>query len=195
MTLTFGAILQLARFTAQSPREGARAVMALNLPGEARWVALALVAIGAALLTSVSIALLPAEVRDLVGGDLPSPLVSAGLQMAALLLLVVTIHRVGRWRGGSGSFTDALLLVGWLQFILLCVQAMQLVTQLVMPLVSEIIGIAGIALFFWLLTNFVAELHGFRSLGRVFVGILMTMFALSFVLALVVMPFLSPQGV
>lgn len=195
MTLTFGSILQLARFTVQSPREGARAVLSLGLPNEARWVALVLMAIGAALLTSLSIALLPAELRDMLGDDLPSPLVSAALQMLALLLLTLTIHRVGRWRGGAGSFADALLLVGWLQFILLCVQALQLVTQLVMPLISEIIGIAGIALFFWLLTNFVAELHGFRSLGKVFAGILLTMVALSFVLALVVMPFISAQGV
>ncbi|WP_444666319.1 Yip1 family protein [Cereibacter changlensis] len=195
MELTFGSILQLARFTVQKPREGARAVLSLNLPNDARWSLLLLVAIGAALLTSVSIALLPAEMREMLGGGAQSPLVSAGLQSAALLLLVGVMTQIGRWRGGKGSFADALLLVGWLQFILLLVQAVQLASQLVAPFISEIIGIAGIALFFWLLTNFVAELHGFRSLGKVFAGILLTMFALSFVLALFLMPLMAAQGV
>jgi hypothetical protein len=36
----------------------------------------------------------------------------------------------------------------------------------------------------WLLTNFVAVIHGFRSLGQVFVMILVSLFVLAFVLSI-----------
>ena len=40
-------------------------------------------------------------------------------------------------------------------------------------------------MFLWLLTNFVAVLHGFRSLGMVFVMIVVSAFAVTFVLSIV----------
>ncbi|NCM97616.1 MAG: YIP1 family protein, partial [Rhodobacterales bacterium] len=74
-----------------------------------------------------------------------------------------------------GRFDEALILVVWLQFVLLGLQAVQLVAYAVAPLLADLIGLATVALFFWLLTNFVAELHGFKSLGLVFVGVLATL--------------------
>lgn len=191
MNLTLANLLQMARFTVQSPREGARMVMALNVPVEARWVALALMAVGSAMLTALSLALLPPEVMALAGPQLPRPLVSAGLQLCALVVAVHATYRIGKWRGGHGSFADALLLIVWLQFILLILQAAQLLAQVLLPPLSDLIGLAGIALFFWLMTNFVAELHGFQSLLSVFLGILATTFLFGLVLAMLLLPFVA----
>ena len=86
---------------------------------------------------------------------------------------------------GSALFTH-LLLMAWLQFILLCLQVLQLVTQVLLPPLSELLGLVGLALFFWLLTNFIAELHGFGSLVKTFVAVLICLVLAAFLLAFVV---------
>ncbi|AXQ94233.1 YIP1 family protein [Cereibacter azotoformans] len=191
MSLSLGDLLRLARFTVTSPREGARALMAMGLPMEARWIALVLTAVGAALVTFIGLTLLPQDVRNLIGDDLPSPLFSAGLQVGLLAVSAGLIYRIGVWRGGRGSFPDAVLLVAWLQFILLCLEVIQLVAQLILPPFADLLGVVGIVLFFWLLTHFVAELHGFTSTVAVLGGILLTLFGMAFVLAAILMPFLG----
>jgi hypothetical protein len=86
-------------------------------------------------------------------------------------------------RGGTGTFPDALILMVWLQFILLCVQLVQVLAGVMLPVLADLIGLAGLGLLLWLLTNFVAELHGFRSLIAVFAGLVAGAFAFTFVAA------------
>ncbi|MGP3697524.1 Yip1 family protein [Rhodobacter sp. NSM] len=191
MSLSLADLLRLARFTVTNPRDGARAIMALGLPMEARWIALVLTAVGAALVTFLGLTLLPQDVRQLIGDDLPSPLFSAALQVGLLSLSAMLIYRIGAWRGGRGSFGDSILLVAWLQFILLCLEVIQLVAQLVLPPLADLLGVAGIVLFFWLLTHFVAELHGFTSTVAVLGGILLALFGMAFALAAILMPFMG----
>lgn len=184
--LSFADVLEMARFTLMNPREGALRAMQMNLAMQARWLLLVLVASLSALLTHLSFGLLPPDLRAMMGESMQSPLRSAILQGGVLLAGVLAIHLIGRARGGTGNFADALLLVGWLQFILLGVQIAQLVAQVVAPVVGEVIGIAGIVLFLWVLTNFVAALHGFKSLGSVFLGIIGTIFAVSLAFAMLI---------
>jgi len=197
MNLSFSSLLQLARFTLQRPREGAQTVLQMNPTRDVRWTAFVLMAVLSALMTAISLILLPPEMRAVVGTRLPNPLLSAALQGGVLLISVVAIYRVGRWFGGHGSFADALLLLVWLQFILLLVQAAQLVAQVVLPPLSDVIGLLGIALFFWLLTNFIAELHGFASRAAVFAGIVVTTLVLAFALAVLLLPYMTslPPGI
>ena len=62
--------------------------------------------------------------------------------------------------------------------------------QVLLPPFAPAAYLAGLALFFWLLTNFVAELHGFDSLSKTFFGILVVLavpiLLLGFGLALVI---------
>ncbi len=67
MDLTLSTLLALARLTVQSPREGAQAVMRLPLPGNAKWVALLLLAVISAILMQVMAILL----RQMAGGCWP----------------------------------------------------------------------------------------------------------------------------
>jgi hypothetical protein len=191
MDLSLATLLQLARFTVQRPRDGARAVMRLDLPPQARWAALALMAVASALLTALSMGLLPADMRARAAEGFPSPLASAALQLGVLIVAVHAIHRIGRWRGGRGSLGDAVVVVAWLQFILLLLQVVQVVAQLLLPPVSDALGIVGIVLFYWLLTNFVAEVHGFPSLIKVFAGIVLATVVLAFALAIFLLPFMG----
>ena len=185
MDLTPGLLLRMVRETIMAPRAGAAALLNLGLAPIVGWMALLLMAVASTLLTHVSFALMPVETRAMWGGAMASPMRTAILQCVVLLIAVHAIHRVGRWRGGRGTLAGAVILTAWLQFILLCVQIIQLVAQVVAPPISDFLGLLGLALFFWLLTNFIAQLHGFASLGWTFLGVFLTMLAASFALAII----------
>jgi hypothetical protein len=75
-----------------------------------------------------------------------SPIV-LGLVMAGFLFITIhAVHRIGGFFGGTGSFEEAALLVIWLQFILICVQVIQIVTLFVLPPLAGLITIVAIAL-------------------------------------------------
>ena len=175
MNQTLFTLLALARLSLKRPRDGARQVIALRLPPAVGWLGLGLAAVLSTLMVHLSFAMQPADVQSFFAAAIASPLRTALLQGGFMGVAVVAVYRVGRWRGGHGRFDEALILVVWLQFVLLGLQAVQLVAYAVAPLLADLIGLATVALFFWLLTNFVAELHGFKSLGLVFVGVLATL--------------------
>jgi hypothetical protein len=101
-----------------------------------------------------------------------SPLSLAAIHLVMLFVSVHLLFRLGRFRNGRGSFADSLTVLIWFQIIMLAVQAVQLALQVLLPPFALAAYFAGLVLFFWLLTNFVAELHGFASLTKTFFGIL-----------------------
>jgi hypothetical protein len=191
MDLSLSALLQLARFTAQSPREGARMVMQADLPMPARWVALALMAVVSSLMAHLSMRLMPMDAQAQMGGMMASPIQTALLQAALMLVSVHAVYHIGRWRGGRGSFADALILMGWLQFLLLILQVLQIVTQIILPPLSNLIGYVSIGIFLWLISNFIAELHGFPSVFKTMLGVIGTLFAAGFILSLLLLAFIG----
>jgi hypothetical protein len=191
MDLSLSSLLELARYTVQNPREGARMVLRADVPMVARWVAFALMAVISAILAHLSFALMPPDVQSAMDGAVASPVTTAIMQAGLMLVAVFLIHHVGRWRGGVGSFEDALLLMIWLQFILLILQVVQLAAQVVLPPVSVLVGYMSVGIFLWLLSNFVAELHGFSSVWMTFGGVIVTLIGVGFLLALMLLPFIG----
>lgn len=187
-------LADLVKLTLEDPRRGVRAVLNLGIPLPARTAALLLVAVGSALLTHLGFLVLPPSEDPVMAFITGSPLRTAVVQWVILACTVVLIDRVGRARGGTGNLADALLIVVWVQVIMLGLQLVQLVALLVAPPLAMIIYLGGLALFFWLLTNFIAELHGFASRGAVFVGIVVTGFAVAFVLILVLTLIVGPEA-
>lgn len=192
MSLTLDTLAGLMRLTLRSPRRGAAAVLAMKLPTPARWVAFWLMVVGSALGVHLSFVLQPAELQEVVGHLMSSPFRTALMQGVVMLVSVIAMAQVGRWFGGRGRFDDALILAAWLQAILLALQVVQLVALLILPPLADLLGLVALFLMFWLLTEFVAELHGFRSAVLVFIGILVTavvlLFGVAFVLALTMGP-------
>lgn len=192
MSLTLDTLAGLMRLTLRSPRRGAAAVLAMKLPTPARWVAFWLMVVGSALGVHLSFVLQPAELQEVVGHLMSSPFRTALMQGMVMLVSVIAMAQVGRWFGGRGRFDDALILAAWLQAILLALQVVQLVALLILPPLADLLGLVALFLMFWLLTEFVAELHGFRSAVLVFIGILVTavvlLFGVAFVLALTMGP-------
>lgn len=179
MDLNAALIRDLLRETITDPQGAARRLVAAAPPMEARWLALALVAVLSVLIGQASaLVFARAGAAMVVGLN-----ASAILHGVVLVVVVWAAHTVGRIFGGTGTFADAILLISWLQFVMVMLQLVQLLALVLLPPLSMLIGMAAIALFLWLLTNFVAVLHGFKSLGKVFGMILVTFMALAFVLA------------
>lgn len=184
MTLSLQTLLPMVWRTITNPREGAEEVLALGVPRQALWTILLLVLVLSIILGQITTLLVAAATGTEVTGPLASPIVTGVMQLALLLMTIFAIFYIGRGFGGTGSLDEAILLVAWLQFIMVCVQVVQTGLMLFMPPLASLVGIVGLVLFMWLLTNFVAVIHGFRSLGQVFVMILVSMFVLAFVLSI-----------
>jgi hypothetical protein len=182
MTLTLNGLVAMAWRTVRNAREGATEVLSLGVPREALWPALALV---------VTLSILLAQIASLLttgnpGAMMPvGPLAMGFVQLLLLVVMVFAIYWIGRSMGGTGSFEETILLVAWLQFIMVCLQVVQTVALLLLPFVAGIIGLLALGLFLWLLTNFVAVLHGFASLLQVFVMILVSAFGIAFGLSII----------
>ena len=162
----------LVRETLQSPRTAARRLIDLRLPPEIVWSAFGAVVAASAVLGWLSIVAIPVGIRGVVDGPQITPLTIAMAQAGSLLLLAGLSTAGGRVFGGRGRFLEAVTLAAWLEFMLVLLQLLQLLAMVLFPFFSMLIGFLGMALFLWLLTNFVAELHGFSSLPMVFFGII-----------------------
>ncbi len=177
----FGTLLRRAAGSVSDPRGAARWVMTFDMPRIARWEVLLLVVVISVILAQVTVSLLgPPPEENALSPIFASPMTTGIIQACLLVIAVFAIYWIGRAVGGTGGFGDAILLVAWLQFCMACLQLLQTAALLLMPPLANMIGVAGFVLFFWLLTNFVAELHGFVSRGRVFVMILFSLLALVF---------------
>ena len=183
----------LARLTLQDPAQAARVLLAEGVPLRARSAGLLLVAILSALLVSLQIGRgAPQDPFSTL--MLASPIRAAVLQWLFLAISVILIHRVGRAFGGHGSFADALLIVVWLQVVMLGFQILQLVVSPLAPGVAGMIGLVSLGVYLWLMTVFIAELHGFVARGMVFLVMVLTALAAGFLLAVLMILFLGPEA-
>lgn len=188
MEMTMAHIAGLVRLTFAKPREAAQVVMRMPLALQDRWAAVALMAVLSAFLMQAMAALLPpavgpnGEVLQPVG-----PFFWAGMVAIGMVLTASLAFAVGRWRGGKGELADAVILIAWLQFIQLLMVVLQLVLLATVPLLTPVVEIGAVLLFLWLLVNFVAEMHGFRSLGLVFLGVVVTFVVAVFSMSLLLL--------
>ncbi|GAA5069131.1 YIP1 family protein [Maritalea mobilis] len=181
-----GRLLRLARDTISNPREGAVTVLSFAPTTQVLWLMFAIVVVISLLLGEVVALLAELPGNGPLTGPLQNSVISLGLVQAAFLFIMAhAMHRIGRVFGGNGRFEEALLLVIWLQFIFNLLQLVQIGALLIIPPVAGLITILAIALFFWLLVNFVSVLHGFTSLGLVFAMTVVSGFAILFALSLI----------
>jgi hypothetical protein len=86
------------------------------------------------------------------------------------------------------------LIVVWLQCLTLVLQLLQLVALVIAPPLAGIIGLGGFVLFLWLMTHFIAELHGFRNRGLVFLGMVLTALVAGLVIGMAVILLVGPEA-
>jgi hypothetical protein len=157
---------------------------------------LVLMAVVAALLVhlGLKVAPLPDDENTAVQALLGSPFRTALVQLVVQQVTVFLIHFVGKARGGSGRLADALLAVVWLQALMVLLQGVQLLLLVVLPPLAVAASYISPPLFFWYISSFTAEVHQFRSVGRVFVGVVLTLLLLSFVLTFILLTLFGPEA-
>lgn len=167
MTLSLTTLMPLVLQAIRNPREAAHTVLSLGVPQPALLPALALVVVLSILLTMIGTMVTPQPpaAEDAV---LFSPIAIAALLGGFLAAYIVGIHRAGRAMGGTGSLPEAALLMIFLQFVLLVGQVVEILLWLVAPPLAGLFVIAMAVLAFWININFVDVLHGFGSLMKSF---------------------------
>ncbi|MDP5306366.1 Yip1 family protein [Paracoccus spongiarum] len=184
--MTFDDLKSLVGLTFREPQAAARALIRLDLPVSARWMALLVAVAVSAMLAWLSSQLFPLpEGGPAVLSVTGQPLAMAGMQLVAVVLASGLMAGVGRLFGGQGRFEDALLLTTWIEVVLLLVQLAQVVASLALPPLSGFLGILAIALFLWLTVQFTKALHGFHSSAKVLLVLIATAFLAGFVLSVI----------
>lgn len=185
--LTLSGLWRHTRDTIRAPQEAAQAILALNLPRNVLWLGLALVITLSTLLASAVSLMVP---MPEAGAGVPMPVVMGLVQAVFLVLVSLGIAVIGARFGGKGDFDGALALMVWLQAVFLVVQAFQIVAIAIgLSVLADIVSLASIPLFFWLMAQFVTVLHGFSSVWKTFWAIIMFLIAFAFLLSLVVTSF------
>jgi hypothetical protein len=185
--LTLSGLWRHTRDTIRAPQEAAQAVLALNLPRNVLWLGLALVITLSTLLASAVLLMVP---MPEAGAGVPMPVVMGIVQAVFLVLVSLGIAGIGARFGGKGDFDGALALMVWLQAVFLVVQAFQITAIAIgLSVLADIVSLASIPLFFWLMAQFVTVLHGFSSVWKTFWAIIMFLIAFAFLLSLVVTSF------
>ncbi|OAN74006.1 hypothetical protein A8B78_17835 [Jannaschia sp. EhC01] len=174
---------KLAFETIKDPKAGAAEALRLAPPRPALWLAFALMITLSLMMGEVVTLIAPAPEAGPLTGQ--SALALGLLQAAFLFLMVFAITHIGRAFGGMGNFDGALALITWLQFVFFLIQVFQLFLLLIAPPLAAMVTLVAIGIFFWVLVNFIAVLHGFQSVGMVFVMTLVSFIGILFALSIV----------
>lgn len=164
-------VADLFRQTFAAPGEAAQRILRLDLPRAVWWQLLIVAVLLSVIQTYVSALLAPSDVVPVMNVE-PAPMRTAGLVGFGTLAMIMAIALVGRLFGGVGTVEGALRVIAWLQLVLLVPGMVQILALIVAPSFTFIIGWATIALTLWLLSHFVASLHGFESVLKVFFGLI-----------------------
>ncbi|MBL6429581.1 MULTISPECIES: Yip1 family protein [Maritimibacter] len=179
-----GYLLGMAMQSIPEPRKIARELFALNLDRATLWqILILLMVIGAILGVGSSVLFPPAP--ELEGTIFAMPLIVAMAEASIAVITVFLIYWLGRSAGGTGRFEDGIVTVAWLNFVLLIVQTVVLVLSLFAPSLAALLWLFGGFTGFWILSHFIAELHGFASALRVFLTILLTSFIAVAILSII----------
>ncbi len=153
------------------PSESARKVIAMNVPREALWTGLALVAVLNVILVVLLQMISPAPVAFQDQAFALTPFGFVAIIGVFLVLFVFGIFYAGKIMGGQGSLQAALAIIVWFQSISLTLEAVQVVLVLISPAIGSIFGLLSLGALIWCFINFVNVLHGFESLGKALVAI------------------------
>jgi len=183
--LNLTTLVPMAVETVKDPRSVAQRLMALDLGRDVLWQSLALVVVLSILLAEFGALFLGGAPDAAQGSAFISPLRMGLIQLSLLVMMVFAIFWVGRAVGGTGRFKDGLAMVVWLQFCMVCLQVVQTAALLLLPPLAWAIGVFGLVMFLWLLTHFIAVVHGFESMAKTFLMIVVSSFGFAFGLSLI----------
>ena len=178
--MTLDMLLKTLVSSLKRPKEGISAVFKWQLSLQDSALALTLTAVVSAVLISLLIGPLPPEVDPVTAAMLGSPFYLAIVQLVGLAMIAACLHLLGRVFGGQGTLPQAVVMMAWLEVILILISTVQSVALILVPPVGVVLVPVGMVLSRWLITNFVAELHGVGSLVMTLLGVIAAFIAAVF---------------
>ncbi|SFS09265.1 YIP1 family protein [Yoonia litorea] len=175
MTFTFESWMRAVWNSIMEPSETARGVIGLNIPRNALWTALALVAVINVILLGLLQLFSPSVMATDGSTFAMSPFGYAAIIGIFLVLFVLGTHYVGQFFGGAGTIEATLAIVVWFQSVSLTLEAVQLVLVLISPAIGSMFGLLSLGALIWVFINFVNVLHGYNSLAKAVLTIILSL--------------------
>ncbi|PJI92005.1 Yip1-like protein [Yoonia maricola] len=173
MTIDFQTWMRAVWTSIMEPSDSARKVINMDVPRDALWTALALVAVLNVILVVLLQLISPIPVAFEDRAIAFSPFGFTVIMGTFLVLFVFGTFYAGKMLGGVGTLTASLAIVVWFQSVSLTLEAIQLVLMLISPAIASIFGLLSFGALIWCFLNFVNILHAFNNLGKAFVAILL----------------------
>lgn len=172
------------------PHIAARRLIGLDLPPMVPVIAVLLfLAIQGAVWGIVTLGEPQVQEMALATGETVSVERADPIELVSFLLLVTVltiglVYFVGRLWGGTGDFRTTVRVMAGLSCAALFLNSVLLVVIAVLPALGLLALLALVIWNLWAQSHFIKELHGFQSPLKVFGGILLTQFAVAFLLAI-----------
>ncbi|SMO52931.1 Yip1 family protein [Paracoccus laeviglucosivorans] len=187
--MNFRDLGELMVTTLRNPAQGVAVLRGLDLSMAERWMVLGVAVCLSTLLAGIARVMFPPMSQDALTAILSVPMSLAVLQLGAMVISAIAITVIGRAFGGQGAFDDAVLLIGWVELILVGLQAVQLVAMLLFPGTASLMSIIAFAISVYLTIAMTKALHGFQSTAKVALGFIGSVFLLGFVLSIIAAAF------
>ncbi len=181
---------ELFGLTIRNPAEAARLLVGLRVERGIGWMILGLAVILNTLAYFLSTTLFPVP-AEFTMALFTSPALVTFVLGGVVVIFVFAFYWVGRAMGGTGSFDDILLMMGWLQYMRLAVQLVSLVLMLFLPGLAQIFVMATGLYGAWVVINFLMVAHRFDTIGKAVMMLIFTLMGLTVGLSI----FLSLIGV
>ena len=184
-------LIKLVISTIKDPKGVAVKIMTVTFPDKVLWALVVLVVIISVLLSELANWLL--SFGSLRQGFVlfSSPFLATSVLSLMIMIMIFLTFYIGRFFGGIGKLNNTIILVVWLQSTMIALQVVQLILIPLLPNIAMVLGLISGGIFFWIYVNFILVLHGFRSIGKVFFGVIGSMIGVIFALSLVIGSLLS----
>lgn len=161
--------------TVLEPTQMGRAVLSTRFDMSFLWTALALVAVLNVLFVAVVQIISPVPIAIREGQVALSPFALTVVIGVSFVLLVYTVHLVGRWMGGQGDLHQTLTVMVWFYSVNLTLELGQIVLLLLSPALASIYNLVVAGSLIWCIINLINVLHGFENIGKAIVTLILSL--------------------
>ncbi|WP_300547073.1 Yip1 family protein [Roseovarius sp.] len=165
-----------------APRSAAHALIALNLPRQWLWMALALMSVLNSIVYSVTLRLNPTNdpmATAMMPPAFHSPVLFTMFLFTALALTVLTLYWIGKSLGGKARLDDVLVLICWLQVLRLILQLVVAVLMIAAPALGALLIFIASLWGIFILIGFVDAAHRFDNFFKAAGVIVLAMVAMA----------------
>lgn len=183
--------------TLTRPRDGARAIINLNLSTQVLWMALALISITMSAIVSGLFHMMPIPdeaTAELVQSMLfySAPIGFALLNLGNAVLSIFVLYWSGRLFGGTGDMRDVLSVIVLFQATVIALLVGIAILSLLLPSLSAFVFVIFAVWVIWAMISVIHVAHRFDSIAKSIAVFLMVTFVVPFGLSVILGVIMAP---